>query len=129
MTQDENIGQQPKTQESNDVGTTGTEQIQPPPPMQPPPQPSVKVKPLRGPNDEEPNVKLSGRHNPVTVDGEVNVGQYHTFYLPSEEVQRAGFFVPDLNVFVNQFRPMYLPIKDKAAKQRRRQGQPVGGQQ
>lgn len=60
-----------------------------------------------------PNVRLSGNHNPVTVNGIVNIGMEKAIELPDEETQRKGFYVEDFVALTTQYQGIYKPITRK----------------
>jgi hypothetical protein len=61
------------------------------------------------------NVRLAQGAKPVTIGGDVNVGGHGTIKLPSEEQQRAGFYLEDeaLTLLLTQYPSIYKPIQPK----------------
>lgn len=65
---------------------------------------------LQGQGTEQtriPNVRLAAGQKPVTVDGEVNIGDTPGMKLPSEAEQKRGFWVSHPEVLITQYWPRY----------------------
>jgi hypothetical protein len=58
-----------------------------------------------------PNVILAGKARPATVSGEANIGMEHTVMLPSEEMQRRGWYAENANILIEQFRGRYKELR------------------
>jgi hypothetical protein len=56
---------------------------------------------------QKPNVRLARGQDPVTVEGEVNIGATPGMFLPDEATQRVGFYVSHPHVLVTQYYPKY----------------------
>lgn len=78
--------------------------------------------------EKDANVILAHTMSPITVpnedhDGEVNIGIDITLNLPSEEQQRAGFYVSNPTALIQQYPGRYKRFQPKALKTRTQSAQ------
>ena len=59
----------------------------------------------------KPNVRLSSKQRPVTVEDFVNVGMEEPIFLPDETKQRAGFYIENPHVLLTNFQGIYKRVK------------------
>lgn len=60
-----------------------------------------------------PNIALAAKASPATVDGNVQPGMGKPIFLPSEEVQRAGWYEPRAGELIALYPERYKPVTGK----------------